>query len=305
MRAPRLQKGDRIGVVSPSGVITPELAPQLQRGIQALERLGFVVTLAPSARSSTLGYSATPEEKAADLHAMFRDPAVKAIICSQGGATANSCLPLLDWEAIRENPKVFLGISDITVLLNAIYARTGLVTFHGNDVMWGLGRDPTPYDLDELAARLVEGRIGPVRAAGPRETLRPGVAEGPLVGGNVECMRKLLGTPYLPPLDGAILLLESYGFSPTDGSCWFHHLDQAGVLARVGGVVIGHIHGDPPAAPMRMRDVFLEVARRYAFPILQVSDFGHDCPNTVLPIGARARLDAGARELVLLEPCVA
>jgi muramoyltetrapeptide carboxypeptidase len=304
MRPPRLRRGDLVGVVSPSGVVTPELEPQLQRGVQTLERLGFEVALSPHARSATLGYSATPEEKAADLHAMFRDPAVKGVICSQGGLTANSCLPLLDWELFRQHPKVFLGLSDITVLLNAIYARTGLITFHGDDVMWGLGRDPSAYDLEELVARLVDGQAGPVRPSGPRETLRAGVAEGPLIGGNIDCLRKLLGTPYLPALDGAILLLESYGFAPEAGTCWFHHLEQAGVLARIGGAVIGHTDGDPPDPPRRLRDVFLEVTRRHDFPVLLLSDFGHNCPNTVLPIGARARLDAGARELVLLEPCV-
>src|SRR5512142_901545 len=148
--ARRLRPGDRIAIVSPSGVVTPELTRQLDRGIRALEDMGFAPSLSRHALSRTLGYSATPEEKAADLAEAFRDPSIAGIFCSQGGATANACLPLLDFDAVRRHPKVFLVLSDITVLLHALHARSGLVTFHGDDVMWGFGREIEPYTREEL-----------------------------------------------------------------------------------------------------------------------------------------------------------
>jgi len=294
-------------VVSPSAVVTDEGRPQLDAGIAVLEDLGLRVRLADHALSASLGYSATPAEKAADLNRMVADPEVRAIMCTQGGTTANACLPLLDWPALAANPKVLVGMSDITVLVNAVFARTGLITFHGPDLMWGLGRDPSAYDVEEFTARLVDGTVGPVRPAGPRGTIRPGVAEGPLLGGNVECLRKLAGTPFAPDVTGAVLLLETLGFAADAGHCCFHHLAQAGMLDRVAGIVVGHVDGDGQAPPLRLVDVLVEVLDELGcdVPVLRIADIGHNCPNTVLPIGARVRMDADRHLLEIAEPCLA
>jgi muramoyltetrapeptide carboxypeptidase len=131
----RLSKGDAIGIVSPSTPVTQELAGQFLKAVEFLESLGFNVMVGEHVYSTSWGYAAAPQEKAEDINQMFADESIKAIICSQGGATANACLPYLNWNCIQENPKVFLGISDITVLLNAIHHKTGLITFHGNDVI--------------------------------------------------------------------------------------------------------------------------------------------------------------------------
>ncbi len=304
--ASRLKPGDRIGVVSPSGVVTPALRGQLDRGVRFLEELGFEVVLGRNALSSTLGYTATPAEKALDLNAMFADPSIRAVICSQGGQTANPCLPLLELEVIRRDPKVFLGISDITVLLNAIQARTGLVTFHGDDVMWGFGREVSPYTREAFLDRFVRGRIGPIPpSGGGRRTVRGGVAEGRLAGGNLGCLIKLAGTPWFPDFDGAILLLEDYGFSPEAVHCHMHHLGQLGVLDRIAGVVVGHIHDDDAASrTVQYEDVVATVLGERRLPVLKMSEFGHNCPNAVLPVGGLARLDADRGELEILEPCL-
>ena len=155
----RLGKGDAIGIVSPSMPVTQELDGQFKKGIEFLESLGFDIVIGEHVYSTTLEYTASPQEKAEDINRMFADEAIKAIICSQGGVTANACLPYLNWNGIREYPKIFLGISDITVLLNAIHHKTGLVTFHGNDVMWGFGRNPTMYDKQEFLARLRDASV--------------------------------------------------------------------------------------------------------------------------------------------------
>jgi muramoyltetrapeptide carboxypeptidase len=301
----KLSPGNTIGVVSPSTPVEPG-NPQLANGVRVLEDLGFKSILGKHVFANSLGYAASPTEKAADLMGMFGDPEVRAIICSQGGDTANASLPYLDWQVIRDNPKIFLGISDITVLLNAIYAKTGLVTFHGNDVMWGFGRHPTAYDRQEFLARLVDGKIGKVTSAGPRKAMRSGRAEGRLLGGNLRCLLKLAGTPYFPDFSGAILFIESLGFEPAASDYMFRQLQQMGVFDQVAGVIVGYIDGvdNLPDARLYLEDVLLTVTQDYHFPILKTNNFGHNCPNTTLPVGARVRMDADEQEIEILEKCV-
>lgn len=306
----RLVKGDRIGIVAPSNPVTPELEPQFDAGVAFLESLGFRTVVGEHVRSTSWGYAAAPQEKADDLNRMFADPAIKAVICAQGGATANASLPYLDWDVIRANPKIFLGISDITALLNAIYCRAGLVTFHGNDVLWGFGRTPAPYDVDEFTARLVEGQIGPVARHdtphGGRKTVRGGTGEGRLLGGNLHCLLKLAGTPYWPDFDGAILMVEAIDITPESCDHQFQQLKQMGVFGQIAGVVVGFIDGlqNRPGAAHPMEDVLRRVAADFDFPILKMDEFGHNCPNTTLPVGGRVRLDADAQEIAILEACV-
>lgn len=301
----KLQKNDKIGVVSPSSPVTNDSMEQFNNGIKYLRDLGFEVVIAKNALSNTLGYSATPTEKSEDINAMFADKSIKAIICSQGGENANSCLPYLDFKIIKENPKIFLGISDITVLLNAIYAKTDLVTFHGNDVMWGFGTNPKPYDTQEFIDRLVHGKTGIINSNGIRITKREGIAEGTLIGGNINCLIKLAETGYLPKFENSILFIESFGFEPEACDCAFNQLKQMGVFDKINGVIIGYIFDEfSDQRVVHMEDILMNVSDGYEFPILKVSDFGHNCPNTVIPIGVTVRLDSSKKEIKILEDCV-
>lgn len=175
---PRLQYGDTIGIVAPSDPVTDinrdfgAGIDQFEAGIHFLEQQGFSVQLAPNVFAVGNGYSASPQEKIEDIHTMFADPNIKAIICAQGGNNANTLLPYLNYEIIAANPKIFLGISDITALLNAIFAKTGLVTFHGNDVMRGFGRPYTAYDEESFRDRLMKPEIGSVAQNSQRRILQ-------------------------------------------------------------------------------------------------------------------------------------
>jgi muramoyltetrapeptide carboxypeptidase len=305
MIAPRLNREGRIGVIAPSSPAARG-EPKLESGVRFLRDMGFDVVLGKHVYSHTLGYAASPREKAADINGMFADESIEAIMCAQGGDTANACLPYVEWDTIKRNPRIFAGISDITVLLNAIYARTGLVTFHGNDVMWGFGRDPSPYDVQEFLGRLVDAQIGAVNANRARETVRSGVAEGTLLGGNLNCLLKLAGTPYFPDFAGAILFLEALNITPSACDHMFNQLKQIGIFEQVHGVVVGYIDGlqNDPDASIQMEDVLLNVTAEYDFPILKVNDFGHNCPNTALPVGAQVRVDADRQQMEILEKCV-
>lgn len=294
--AERLRPGDAIGVVSPSSPVTAALGGQFARGLAFLESQGLRVVVGEHVHSASLGYAASPQEKAADINRMFADPSIRAVICSQGGATANACLPYLDWEAMRSHPKIFLGISDITVLLNAIHTRTGLVTFHGNDVLWGFGRHPTAYDADEFVRCLFDAGVGGIPPRAARRTIRPGTAQGLLLGGNLPCLMKLAGTPYFPDFSGAILFVEAIDITPEACDHYFQQLKQMGVFARIRGALVGYIDGlqNNPRAAAQMEDVLLQVSAGYDFPILKMDEFGHNCPNTVLPVGAPVIVDAAA-----------
>ena len=300
----KLQKGDKIGIVSPSNPVTEIWEIQLESGIRVLkEDFGLDVLLAPNALKNTLGYSATPEEKAEDINAMLADKSIKAIVCSQGGANANSVLPFLDYDLIRSNPKIFLGISDITVLLNAIYHKTGLVTFHGNDVMWGFGRKHELYDEDEFRIRLMEGRTEIINKNSEWKCIRKGKTEGTLIGGNLNCMNKLIGTEFMPCFEGNILFLEDFGEEGDSAEvhCLLYHLKQIGVFEQISGLWLGHYKNK---LDVQFEDIALDVLKSYDFPILKCDDFGHNCPNTTLPVGAKVRLDADRQEVVILESCV-
>ena len=306
MLPPCLVPGDAIGIVAPSNPVTSDLEVQFTAGVTFLETLGFHIVIGQHVPSTSWGYAASPQEKADDLNRMFADPAVHAIVCAQGGTTANACLPHLDWNVIRANPKILLGISDITVLLNAITHTTGLITFHGNDVLWGFGRQPTPYDVNEFKRCLMAGAIGLIPPNAPRKTVRGGAAEGKLWGGNLNCLQKLIGTPYFPDLTDAILFIEALNIIPERCDPLFHQLLHMGIFDRVRGVVIGFNDGlqNDPDATHQMEEILVRITSGYAFPVLKVNDFGHNCPNTVLPVGGNARLDADAHTLEITAPVV-
>jgi len=302
----KLLPGDAIGVIAPSDPVTEDFEGRLNEGREVLESMGFKVKFGKHICSNSLGYAATPRQKADDLHTMFTDPEVKAVICAQGGDTANAPLHLLDWDLIRNNPKIFLGLSDITVLLNAIHHMTGLVTFHGGDLLWSFGNDLPQYDRDEFCRQLIRGEVGEIPPNSARESLRMGRAAGKLLGGNLRCLLKLAGTPYWPNFAGAIFFLEAYEISPKACHAAFSQLLQIGVFDQIDGAIVGYIDSmqREPTPPPHMEDILLEMTALYDFPILKINDFGHNCPNTILPVGAQAALDADQQTLTLLSPCV-
>ena len=304
---PRLQPGDTIGIVTASTPLSqapsPDPVADLKHGMALLNELGFEVILSQHALGDD-GYSAaSPEERANDINALFTDGRIKAIITSHGGWTANSCLPYIDWSELRRNPKIFMGFSDITILLNAIFAKTGVVTFHGHTAIFYLGLNPTSYDRQAILDRLVDGRLGAIRKNSEWRTIRgQALVEGRLFGGHVGQLSRLIGTPYMPDLQEAILFLEINGYVPADLYATFHQWKQVGLFDRIRGVLVGYNAGAPEAEGDQLERILARVTGEYDFPILKCDDFGHDCPNTVLPVGAWARLDAGRGELALLEP---
>ena len=236
----------------------------------------------------------------AELHAALADPGIRAVFCVRGGYGATRLLPQLAARAPEGAPKPLIGFSDITALHLWLQAH-GRISIHG-PVLAQLPRLPA-----STCARLFD-LLESVRPAPPlagTATYVGGVAEGALLGGNLSVLTRLLGTPYLPPLDGAILLLEDQGERPYRLDRMWTHLELAGVFARVRGIVLGTFTAcEEPGASYTSAEVLRELAARTGLPCAAGFPIGHGDSNEPVPLGVRVRLDADAATLSFLEPAV-
>lgn len=335
VKPPALRPGDTIAVIAPSWCGPGTFPHRVERGVAALTDLGYHVAIAPHAFEQHGWVSGTPEERAADVHAAFGDPNVRMIIAAIGGDHCCHLLPVLDWELIRNHPKVFMGFSDITVLNVAIHARTGLLTFNGPALMTDFGEYPAPfaYTVDSFLRTIgVAAPVGSIepapawteefldwavqadlqrpramRRSGGWTWLKGGRAEGRLVGGCLESLEHLRGTPYWPDLAGAILFLEtSEAVPPPDRvDAVLQDYENMGVFGQIHGLLVGRPYRYTEAQKQALHAVLLERTRRYAFPIVADMDFGHTAPQITLPVGCRASIDRSERRFALLEAAVA
>ena len=315
IKPPRLSRGQTIGLVSPAGptdagaATTPEV---LEKARGRLVEEGFRTVVARHALE-TRGYLAgTDAGRAADLRAMFADPDVHAVMCIRGGYGAMRVLAALDYDLVRRNPKVFIGYSDITALHLAFHHRAGIVTFHGpmaNAVAQADGHDLTHL----LRAVTHAAPLGPLAnppGAPTVETLVPGAAEGVLIGGNVALLASLLGTPYLPRFEGALLFLEDIVDHPYQLDRNLVQLRLAGVLDAAAGIIIGECRlraeraaSAPPT--LSIREVLDDLIVPLGKPAIYGLACGHGTYHLTLPTGVRARLDATQGALSIEEAAVA
>jgi muramoyltetrapeptide carboxypeptidase len=290
----RLKTGDTIGVVAPASGFDRDLFAQ---GLRRLQNFGFK-TVVPEAIFEKNGYLAGSDgQRARLINRMFADPNIDGIICARGGYGAMRILPLLDYEQIGRHPKLFMGFSDITALLNTLYQRCRLVTFHSPVVT-------------SLATASVETRTAFLKAIGSAEALslkasqgvviRPGQAQGPVVGGNLTLLAHLLGTPFAPDFEGAIVVLEDQGEAPYRIDRLLTQMMLAGSFQRAVGIVLGSFNGC--GGHQTVLSVFKDVFADLKVPILSGLDVGHDRHNLTLPIGQIACLDTGRRRLTYQAP---
>ena len=292
----RLKQGDRIGVLAPAGPVAKE---ELQAGIEALEALGFPVVLSHHALSRE-GYLAGEDElRLHDLHAMFQDERVKAILCARGGYGVLRLFERIDFDLIRKHPKILVGYSDITALLLAVYKKSHLVTVHGpvlRDVVKNHGKN-----LKSLIRLLTSREAASWRFEGAR-ALRKGSAEGKLMGGNLSLLTHLLGTPFMPSPKGALLFIEEKGEALYRIDRMLTHLRLSGFLSGCKGVMIGAFKdcGDPAAVEALVEERLGDLH----VPVMSGLPVGHGEENIALPIGVKAVLDTTQTTLALGEPCV-
>jgi muramoyltetrapeptide carboxypeptidase len=290
-----------------------------QVGKRTLESFGFHLKEGRTIYLQRWWSAGTPEEQASDMNEMFADPDIRGIVALAGGFSAIHVLDLLDYDLIRRNPKPFIGMSDNTFYQLAMYSQCGLVGFHGNTLTEGFGafyeQAPLAHQavIADLYVRLltVPQPLGPIPQLTDWACWRSGMAEGKLLGGTLRRLTGLLGTKYFPPLsefEGAILFWEEIGETLYDITLNLKRLKHAGILERIGGMVIGKLvwvnqYFDEIEHPTP-QEAILDVLSDYAFPILAEVDFSHRQTMIPLPIGIMARMDSERQQLALIEAAV-
>jgi muramoyltetrapeptide carboxypeptidase len=291
---PPLRAGATIAVIAPAGPAEPARVAPVDGWLRGR---GYVPRLLPSCFGPPpLPFLAAPDDvRLADLHAAFADPEVDAVLALRGGSGCIRLLDGLDLDLLARSPKLLIGYSDLTVL-HALRTRAGIASLHAPMPASDWGQPGAGPDTDALFERLARGwRAGDrVGQAAPHALSRGGSARGRLVGGNLAMVCALLGTPYLPDMDGALLFIEDISEEPHRIDRMLSQLRLAGVLDRIAGLLVGSFTGaEPPDA------VLADHLPRLRCPVLAGWPTGHGQPNRPLPLGVVATLDAATGTLVL------
>jgi muramoyltetrapeptide carboxypeptidase len=313
VKPPRLRDGDRVGLVAPAS------ANFLSEDIEIAQEVARAFSLEPLLGAHVRdrhGYLAgTDADRASDVNAFFADPAVKVVLAIRGGWGCARILPLLDWDVVRKHPKVVAGYSDITALHCGLHARTGLVTFHAPTALsaW------PPFSVEQFRRVVFEAEAASmsnppgteedrlVQRENRTRTITPGRARGRLVGGNLTVLTALLGSPYVPPFDGAILFLEDVNEDIYRVDRMMTSLALAGLLSRVRGFVFGSCSKCEPGegyGSLTLEEVLDEHVRPLGVPAYQGAMIGHQERQFTMPIGIEVEVDADAGSIVMLEPAV-
>ncbi len=309
----KLNEGDTLGLIAPGSFISKE---ELDESVANLEGLGFKVKFNKSILDKNGYLAGTDSVRANDINTMFADKEVKGIICARGGYGCNRLLPFIDYDNIKNNPKVLCGYSDITSLISAIFTKTGLVSFHGPVGISTFNDFSVQYFKDVLMK--LEPNVV-LRSADEenensdydRYTIRSGVAEGILVGGNLSIITSLLGTPYDMNYDNKIIYLEEVGEEPYRVDRMLTELILAGKFKHASGIAIGVFKNCEPrrknasfSNSFSLKEVLFDRLFDLGIPVVYGLSFGHITNKFTLPTGVNARLDVAEQTLSLLEPSV-
>jgi muramoyltetrapeptide carboxypeptidase len=313
VKPPRLKPGDTIGLIEPASATFE--SDKVQIAVEVVEAMGFKARRAQHI-ADRYGYLAgKDEDRARDVNQFFADPSVNAVMAVRGGWGCARLLPYLDFATIAKNPKILIGYSDLTALLLAVYARTGLITFHGPMAgsTWNsfnldffkrvlIGAEAVTFDnVHEIKDTLVqtENRI---------QTITPGVARGRLLGGNLTVLAGIVGTGYLPDWSGAILFVEEVEENIYRVDRLLTQLALAGILGRLRGVVFGNCTKCLPGegfGALTLEEVLRDHIKPLNVPAWSGAMIGHIDRQFTIPEGAQVEIDATKGTITMLEPAVA
>ncbi len=321
----KLKTGDTIGLITPSRYLTEE---KLRASVENLAKLGFRVKYTENMLVKKGYLGGTDQQRATDINRMFADEKVAGIMCATGGYGTTRLLPYLDYDLIRNNPKVLIGFSDITGLLYGLHRQTGLVCFHGpmgtsdfneyttqyfqqilmepsNSLTY---QNPENISEEELVPLYLQDEEDTTISTAELITLAPGVAEGTLVGGNLTLVSSMCGTPYDIDMRDKIVFLEDVGEAPyrIDRMLTQLLLDPE-KLPAAKGIVLGlftDCETDDEDKSFSLAHVLYDRLASLGIPVLYGLMFGHIKRNATIPFGTQARLDAGGKALSLLESAV-
>jgi len=296
-----LKPGYTVAVVAPAAAIE---RAHLERGVNVLAAMGYRVKVSERALARSGILAGDDRERASELRKYFADPEVRAIFSARGGYGCGRLLPLLDFKAMTGTPKIFVGFSDATFLLNALVDLAGMVSFHGPMVAMDFSLGISPRALEHLQG-LLGGKLNGFELEA-RESMHPGSAEGEVIGGCLSVLVAMIGTRYQPRFDGRILFLEDTGEKAYRIDRMLVQLRQCGALGRVAGIVFGAIRAiDGNEQETRMIARFAaEQTAGLGCPVLFGIEAGHGTENFTIPFGVTARIDSAARRIVFTEPAV-
>jgi muramoyltetrapeptide carboxypeptidase len=307
----RLRPGDTIGLITP-GSFAPE--ESVQRAISNATALGLKVKLGMHLQAERGFIAGTDAQRLEDLHAMFADPDVKGVWCVRGGYGCTRLLPQLDFDLIRRNPKVFIGYSDITALLQAIFLETGLICFHGPVGSSTL----TPFTREQFVAVLMEAKsphnikLSQEQLTQPDSAfqpfvIKPGVVIAPLSGGNLSLLAAMAGTRHAFDFSGKLVFIEEVGERPYRVDRMLTTLLQSSNLDQAAGIALGlftDCHPKKDERSLSLKDTLLDRLGNLKMPIAYGLSFGHVSDNCTLPVGLAAKLDTDQYVIELAEHAV-
>jgi muramoyltetrapeptide carboxypeptidase len=304
IKPPRLKAGDSIAITSPAGAVWDDAQVEKFSGI--LKSFGFNIVLGNTIKLRNGYLAGTDDERAKELKIFFADKNIKGIFSMKGGWGCARILEKLDYKLISQNPKVLIGFSDITTLLNAIYAKTGLITFHGP-----VGNSGWNDFTSEVFKSVIMNGESVRFASGPKSeeiiTLNKGKAKGILIGGNLTIMSSLVGTEYLPDFKNKILFLEETTEEPYRIDRMLTQLKIAGHLSKLSGIVIGKFvkcEAEEPEKAFTFMQVLEQQIKPLGIPAYYGAKIGHIEDKLTVPIGIESELDADKGILTLLETAV-
>ncbi len=309
----RLKPGDTLGLIAPGSYISED---ELKDSIENLEKLGYKVIYDERILSKT-GYLAGDDKaRAEELNSMFANSKVDGIICARGGYGCARILPMLDYNLIKNNPKILIGYSDITALLNGIYAETGLITFHGPVGISSFNEFSVTYFNEVLVHPekdliLISAKNEDEKEKTEVQTIVSGKAQGELVGGNLSVLNSLIGTKYDFNGEGKIIFLEEIGEEPYRIDRMLTQLIQSGKFEKASGIAMGVFKNCEPkekdpsfSTSFSLMEVLFDRLSNLNIPVIYGLSFGHIKNKFTLPVGIKAELDTINQTITLLENSV-
>ncbi len=311
----RLKEGDTIGIVSPASAIFETEPYTIAQ--ETFEAMGLKVKFGRHVKGRYGHLAGTDEERAADINEMFKDKSVKAIIALRGGSGSARILDKLDYEGIRNNPKIFIGYSDITAIHLAIFEKTGLVTFHGPVAVssWNaFSRDSFKALLFAKAKFLYKNpsyinEDHLVNSTNRIRTIKSGKAKGKLLGGNLSVLTGIMGSEYFPKdWSDKILYLEDIGEKIYAVDRMLSQLYLAGIFNQIKGFVFGKCNDCEPGGSgygsLTLEEVIDHYIKPLGIPAFSGAMIGHISDNSTIPNGVEAEIDADKGTIQLLSAAV-
>lgn len=300
LKPDRIQAGDEIRVIAPAESLALVNESRTQAALEYLTAKGFIVTFSKHSRELDFMNSSSISSRVADIHQAFLDERVKAVLTCLGGFNVNQILEDIDYSILRRHPKILCGYSDITALLHAVYAKTGLVTYHGPHFSTFGFETEREYTYEQFCACTMTAAsypLVPSVAAGAYVTIQSGACEGTILGGNLCTLNLLQGTEFMPEADDVVLFIEDDNimgdYFPYEFDRNLQSLLQTSLGRHIRGMIIGRFEDSCRMTEMMIRHIVASKRQLSHIPIVFNADFGHIFPFATFPVGGRCRVKCG------------